>query len=341
MVRQGKMGANQETVNPVSLVFGPVPSRRLGRSLGINNVSPKTCSYSCVYCQLGPTSKMRIKRRPFHTPEEVVKAVRSRLLDAQRRGEEVDYLTFVPGGEPTLDAGLGQEIKGLKDLGLPIAVITNASLLYREDVREELSWADWVSLKADAGREATWKRINRPHKALFLEEIQAGILEFAHIFSGTLTTETMLVFGMNDSLKELCLIASFLEEVKPDVAYLSIPTRPPTESWVNPPAEEVLVQAYAIFAEHLPRVELLIGYEGNAFAASGDGVEDLLSITAVHPMREEGVRELLAEDGASWKVVEDLMKAGVLVRLEYGGHKFYLRALPGRGRQKEGSDAMG
>ena len=326
------MDVSDGTVNPVALVFGAVPSRRLGRSLGINNVPPKTCTYSCVYCQLGRTLKMGIKRRPFHTPEEVVKAVRSRLLDAQRRGEEVDYLTFVPDGEPTLDAGLGQEIKGLKDLGLAIAVITNTSLLYREDVEEELSWADWVSLKVDAGRETTWKRINRPHKALSLEEIQAGILKFSQNFSGTLTTETMLVSGVNDSPDELSLIASFLREVKPAVAYLAIPTRPPAEPWVKPPTEEVLTQAYVIFEAELPRVELLIGYEGNLFSTTGDAKADLLAITAVHPMREEAVRELLAKDKASWEVVEELVRVGVLVRLEYGGHSFYFRALPDCGR---------
>ncbi len=136
-----------------------------------------------------------------------MKAVRSRLLDAQRRGEEVDYLTFVPDGEPTLDTGLGQEIKGLKDLGLRIAVITNASLLYRKDVQEELSCADWISLKVDAGTEVTWRRINRPHKALSIGAIQAGIREFSQAFNGILTIETMFVFGVNDGERELSAVA--------------------------------------------------------------------------------------------------------------------------------------
>lgn len=332
MVRQQKMGASDGAVNPVALVFGPVPSRRLERSLGINNVPPKTCTYSCAYCQLGRTSKMRIKRHPFHTPEEVVKAVRSRLLDAQRRGEKVDYLTFVPDGEPTLDAGLGQEIKGLKDLGFAIAVITNASLLYREDVQEELSWTDWVSIKVDAGREVTWRRINRPHKALSFEAIQAGIREFSQAFSGALATETMLVFGINEKPEELERIAEFLGEIEPQIAYLAVPTRPPAEQWVKPPSEGFLTQVYSILSERLPKVELLIGYERNAFAASGNATQDLLSFTAVHPMREEAVRELLAKDNASWNVVEDLMRAAALVELEYGGHRFYLRVLLSRGR---------
>jgi len=213
-------------------------------------------------------------------------------------------------------------------------VISNASLITREDVREELSRADWVSLKVDAATEAVWKRVNRPHKALSLEEIQKGILEFARNFRGTLATETMLVSGVNDAPEEIAAVAGFLAEVKPDIAYISIPTRPPAEPWVEPPAEAALVRAYAIFAEHLPRVELLIGYEGDAFATSGDAVADLLSITAVHPMREEAVEELLARDRADWKAVEELIHAGELVELEYSGHRFYMRALPSRSPRK-------
>jgi wyosine [tRNA(Phe)-imidazoG37] synthetase (radical SAM superfamily) len=324
--------AKMNSEKPTALVFGPVPSRRLGRSLGINNIPPKVCSYSCVYCQLGRTPRIQVKREAFYDPDELIRAVRDRVNELRGKGERIDYLTFVPDGEPTLDLNLGKEISALKDLGIPIAVITNASLIFREEVQEELSQADWVSLKVDAAREATWKRINRPHKALSLKEIQTGILGFAHDFSGTLATETMLVSGVNDSQDEFSLIASFLREVKPAVAYLAVPTRPPAEPWVVPPTEEVLTQAYVSFGTEFPRVELLIGYEGNAFSATGDAKEDLLAITAVHPMREEAVRELLAKDKASWEVVEELVRVGALVRLEYGGHGFYFRALPSRGR---------
>ena len=318
----------------MAFVFGPVPSRRLGRSLGINNIPPKICSYSCVYCQLGRTLRMEGERRAFYKPKELIRAVRERVKELREGGERIDYLTFVPDGEPTLDANLGEEIAALKDLGIPIAVITNASLIACEDVREELSQADWVSLKVDATTEAVWKRVNRPHKALSLEEIQKGILKFARNFRGTLATETMLVSGVNDASEEIAAVAGFLAEVKPDIAYISIPTRPPAEPWVKPPTEEVLTQVYAIFEERLPHVELLIGYEGDAFAASGDAAHDLLSITAVHPMREGAVRQLLARDRADWDVVRELVHAGKLVELEYSGHRFYMRALPSRSPRK-------
>ncbi len=117
------------------LVFGPVPSRRLGRSLGVNNVPMKTCSYSCVYCQLGATKQTGVERRTFHVPETIASAVGARVEALRERGEGIDYLSFVPDGEPTLDAGLGQEIELLRPLGLPVAVMTNASLLWKPDER--------------------------------------------------------------------------------------------------------------------------------------------------------------------------------------------------------------
>jgi len=273
---------------------------------------------------------MEIERRAFCEPEELIRAVRERVEELRRGGERIDYLTFVPDGEPTLDSNLGEEIAALKDLEIPIAVISNASLIYREDVREELLAAAWVSLKVDAVAERTWKRVDRPHKGLSLAAIREGILEFAREFRGTLVTETMLVAGVNDSPGEIQAITEFLAEVRPAVAYLAVPTRPPAEAWVRPPGEETLFRAHQTFAELLPRAELLIGYEGDAFAASGDPVADILSIAAVHPLREDALRELLARDGAGWEVVEGLLRAGELVELPYSDHRFYLRRLPSR-----------
>ena len=124
------------------IAFGPVPSRRLGRSMGVNNIPPKVCTYACVYCQLGRTTDMGIQRCTFHGPEEILDAVRDKVQKAGQSGEPIDYLTFVPDGEPTLDVRLGREIELLRALGIKIAVITNASLIWREDVREDLRKAD-------------------------------------------------------------------------------------------------------------------------------------------------------------------------------------------------------
>jgi len=273
---------------PTPLVFGPVPSRRLGRSLGINNVPPKSCSYSCVYCQVGTTPQRTIERRAFHSPEEVVCAVLRRVQSLREQGQHVDYLTFVPDGEPTLDVHLGQEIDRLRSLEVPIAVITNGSLLGNEDVRATLNRTQWVSIKVDAVEVPTWQQVNRPHDALALEQVLAGLRAFSRGFEGELATETMLVRGLNDRPAALESTATFLAELGPAVAYVAVPTRPPSEGWVRAPDEEVVTAAHEIFSRHLPRVELLVGWEGSDFGTSGDAVEDLLAISAVHPLREGG-----------------------------------------------------
>jgi len=161
------------------IAFGPVPSRRLGRSMGINNIPPKVCTYSCVYCQLGRTTKMPVERRAFYEPEEILRDVQKKVERAKEAGERIDYLTFVPDGEPTLDVNLGNEVELLRSLGIKIAIITNSSLIWREDVREDLMKADWVSVKMDSVREETWREINRPHGALRLSSILDGALKFA------------------------------------------------------------------------------------------------------------------------------------------------------------------
>ncbi|MBN2264647.1 MAG: radical SAM protein [Candidatus Aminicenantes bacterium] len=305
--------------------FGPVPSRRLGQSLGINNIPPKVCTFSCVYCQVGRTTRMAIDRRVFYDPENVVDDVRRRSEKARRDGERIDYLTFVPDGEPTLDVNLGREISLLRPLGIPIGVITNGSLVWREDVREDLAKADWISLKVDAVRESVWRGIDRPHKALKLEAILQGMLEFSKCFKGKMVTETMLVEGHNDGAKCLEETAVFLRGLRPSVAYLSVPTRPPAEPGIQGPDEEALNRAFQIFSGKLPRVEYLIGYEGDAFASTGDVAEDILSITAVHPMRKEAVAALLSRTGTTWEVVDRLLARGELAAVSHKGSLFYLR----------------
>ena len=313
-----------------SIVYGPVPSRRLGRSLGINNIPPKICSYSCVYCRLGRTLKMEVEPRSIYKTSKIAEQLRTKFKQVTDKGELVDYVTFVPDGEPTLDADLGTEIELVKTLGARIAVITNGSLLWREDTRQNLQKVDWVSLKVDALSEETWHTINRPHKSLKLEAVLQGMVEFAQVFENELTTETMLLKGVNDDLDEIKRIADFLALLKPNKAYVAIPTRPPAEK-VEAASEQTINDAYQIFKEKLGKeVEYLIGYEGNAFACTGNVQEDLLSITAVHPMREEAVAEFLRRADSSWKTVQNLIEKRNLVELEYQGKRFYMRKLPVR-----------
>jgi len=307
--------------------FGPVPSRRLGQSLGINNIQPKVCTYACVYCQLGKAIKMQVDRGTFYSTGQIQKDVEKRINDARSRNEQIDYLCIVPDGEPTLDVHLGDTIDVLKKTGIKTAVISNASLVDRQDVRDELGKAGWVSLKVDAISGDTWRRINRPHRQLDVERILDGVKEFAASYHGILATETMLVKGINDNEEELQRIASFIGSFQPDVAYISIPTRPPAEKSVELPDEGSINRAFQVFSDSIENVEYLIGYEGNTFAFTGNVEEDILSITSVHPMRQDAVEDFLQKSGSNWNVVRNMIENDRLVETEYGGKRFYMRKL--------------
>jgi len=300
------------------IVFGYVPSRRLGRSLGVNNLPKKFCTYSCVYCQIGRTNNLVVERREFYDPKQIYQEVDKAL----KSNSEIDYITFVPNGEPTLDVNLGKTAEMLKDLGR-VAIITNSSLIWREDVKEDLMNFDLVSFKVDAVDESTWKLINRPHKSLKLSAILENLIDFRREFKGKVLTETMLIDGVEYDFNK---IAEFLHKLKPDKAYISIPIRPPSEKWVKPAKESVINEAYQTFSKYV-ETELLIGYEGLDFGFSGDIEKDLLSITSVHPLREKAVNELLKKANADYSIVEKLVKEGKLAVVEFEGEKFYIRKI--------------
>lgn len=307
-------------------VFGPVISRRLGRSLGINNIPYKTCTYSCIYCQLGRTKNLSIERRTFYNPEEVVSEV-SEFVN--RVGEGVDYVTFVPDGEPLLDIHIGREIVDIKkSVSRPVAVLTNASLLFREDAREDLLDADLVSVKVDAITEGAWKKVNRPHLSLKLMDILEGIEEFTSMFKGRLVTETMLVNGFNTSLEELKPIADFIQGLAPWRAYIAIPIRPPAEAYAKPPPPERLVEAYALFADKLGegRVELLNLPEPSELYVYGDPEVWLLNLVSVHPLRLNyavSVLEKVVEDPED--LIRRLIDKREISMVTFAGEKFIVR----------------
>lgn len=315
-------------MNTTGLTFGPIPSRRLGQSLGINNtLLPKACSYNCAYCQAGRSHYLEIERRAFFSPQEIYKAVSKAIQNAEKEGVEINYLSFVPDGEPTLDIQLGESIRLLKTLGKRIAVFTNASLIWRPEVRADLALADWVSLKFDAVLETAWRRTDRPQKYLSLHLIMDGALAFARQFRGALVTETMLCADLNDMPENLTATAEYIATLSPSVAYLGVPTRPPLEKWALPPDEAILTQAFAIFAARIPKVELMVGYPPPAYQPGNDAERDIPAILAVHPIREAEMQDYLTKGGYSEKVLERLLHKGIIKKTAYAGEEFWLRVM--------------
>lgn len=311
----------------MELTFGPIPSRRLGRSLGINNIPPKVCSYACVYCQLGNTLKLQNHREEFYKPEDIFDAVERRVHQLKDRGEEIDYLSFVPDGEPTLDLNLGETIRLLKPLGIKIAVITNCSLIRIKEVRNDLMNADWISLKVDTVNEAAWHHIDRPYGTMDYNNILKGMEIFSKEYGGHLTVETMLVKDVNDKTDDLIKTAEFIKKLNPKITYISIPTRPPAEDWVFPPDTEKINEAYQIYSSVLDEVQLTTQYEGNQFASTGNFADDFLNIIAVHPMRVEAVEELLKKSNSDWEVVDNLIAEEKVKTTQFDGKTFYMRNL--------------
>ena len=305
--------------------FGPVPSRRLGKSLGINNVAfGKVCSYSCVYCQVGITHKFSNQRQKFYDPEVICSEVKKQLAKLSV-ADQPDYLTFVANGEPTLDINLGRSIEKLKLFNIPVAVITNASLLIDPQVRADLLPADWVSVKIDAGNEDVWKKLNRPADKIDFEMYVKGLITFSNVYKGKLVSETMLVKGLNDTPEELNQVVTVLKSVQPSIAYISVPTRPPAVKSVLPPDEEDINLAYQLFSENQLKTELILGFEGTDTGFTGNAIDDILNICSVHPIREDTMDELLKKNQADRGILAKLLDDNYIKRTEYKSNVFYIR----------------
>ncbi|AIJ05166.1 Radical SAM domain protein [Methanocaldococcus bathoardescens] len=314
----------------INIAFGPVPSRRLGRSLGINNILCKFCSYDCIYCQAGRTINKTTERRAFYNPEDIFKSVEERINKLSNG--KIDYLTFVADGEPTLDINLSKEVEILRDFDIPIAIITNSSLIWRDDVRNDLLNFDLVSFKVDSVNEKIWREINRPHKNLALDKILESMIAFRDNYKGKLITETMILGNINYTEDSIIKTAEFLKELNPDRCYLNIPIRPPSEKYIKFPKIEVITKILSIFNEIIGKnkVELLGKFEGNDFVFSENVEEDILAITSVHPLREDVIKELLNKANISLDIIEKMINEGKLIKLEYNGKIFYIKNMKSR-----------
>ena len=274
----------------MNYIFGPVPTRRLGQSLGIDPVPLKTCNWNCVYCQLGRSIPMVNERKDFFPADEILAEVKNALLSHQPG--EIDWVTFVGSGETMLYASLGLLIREVKKLTrLPVAVITNGSLLSKREVRQELLAADAVLPSLDAGTPELYQRINRPYPGLSFESFLDGLISFSEEYQGNLWVEVMLVKDLNDTEDQLSSIASVLKRIKPDEIHIMQPTRPPVETWVKPPSDDGLRRALDILGD----TARVIHPASGSYDLSGGKtiVEAVVGIVTRHPMREEELVETL------------------------------------------------
>ncbi len=224
-------------------VYGPVPSRRLGLSLGINLTPYKTCTLNCIYCQCGRTTKMTLTRQSFFPVDEILDQVRNAV-----QGKKIDFLTFSGEGEPTLNKDIGRLIRRLKtEFNIPVAVITNSTLLSDPKVRQQLYPADLVVPSLDAADPATFRRVNRPHPRLRLDKLIAGLKSFRRYYKGRLWLEIMLVKGINDAPEHLLKLRRLAYEIKPDRVHLNTVVRPPAEKFARPLSEDELNQILTLF----------------------------------------------------------------------------------------------
>jgi len=220
-----------ETNKDNRYIYGPVPSRRLGFSLGVDLVPYKVCTFDCIYCQLGKTTQKTIQRSEYFKKDEIL----SQIKNAISLKQKIDYITFSGSGEPTLNTGIGYLINEVKKMtDIPVAVLTNGSLLYDERVRKALLPANLVIPSLDAATEDSFKKINQPHKSVTFEKMVTGLLDFRKQYKGKIWLEIMLVKGINDSKKEVELFRTITAKGAFDKIQLNTVVRPPSDAKAVP-----------------------------------------------------------------------------------------------------------
>lgn len=323
----------------MNYVFGPVLSRRLGRSLGIDPVPLKVCNWNCVYCQLGRTRRLTNARKAY-APQAAVLAEVRRALEIYGEGA-MDWITFVGSGETTLNSDLGLLVRRVKDLTrLPVAVITNGSLLSLPEVRTALAPVDAVLPTLDAAQDDLYRRINRPHPACSLSRHLDGLRAFRREYSGKLWVEMMLLRGMNDNATALQSAADALESIHPDRVHLLLPNRPPAESWVQPADDAGVKRALDILGD-IAQAEF--PQEHAVGVMDDERLEDaIFAILRRHPMREAEIASVLRDRSLEQvtATLAALEAGGRIQRLERYGSCFYRVAgayYPDHRRSRAGS----
>jgi wyosine [tRNA(Phe)-imidazoG37] synthetase (radical SAM superfamily) len=265
-----------------SYIFGPVPSRRLGRSLGVDLVPFKTCSYDCIYCQLGRTTNKTVQRREWLPLDEIISQLKEKLY------LKPDYITLSGSGEPTLFSRCGEMICKIKEItSIPVAVLTNGSLLWMPEVRESLLGTDTVLPSLDAGNDAAFQYVNRPHPDISFDRMLDGLIQFRKEYHGKYWLEVFLLTGVTTLEKEINGLKTCISSIRPDKVQVNTVTRPPTESFAEPVQREELENLAAQLYEHS---EVIADYKNvhkkQEFAAQR---EDVLTLLKRRPCSVEDI----------------------------------------------------
>jgi len=268
-------------------LFGPVPSRRLGRSLGVDLIPPKTCPYDCIYCEVGPTTRQTRRRFAYRTD-----AIIAELTECLRDPAPApDVITLAGSGEPTLNLGLGRIIEAIKAMTpIPVAVLTNGALLYLPEVRRELAAADLVLPSLDAAREETYLAINRPLPELTLDRLLDGLAAFRREYRGQIWLEVMLIKGINDTEAELVLLRQALAKIAPDKVQLNTVVRPGVENSARALDTGAMAAAAACLGGP---VEVIAAFEREDMVGSRREDEDLVEMLSRRPMTAPDLAQAL------------------------------------------------
>ncbi|MBI5625036.1 MAG: radical SAM protein [Elusimicrobia bacterium] len=298
-------------------VFGPVPSRRLGYSLGVDALPFKTCDLDCVYCQLGKTTRKTLERKAYVRAKEIL----DELSAALKGSRDIDFISFSGSGEPTLNTELGAMIRGAKRLSkVPVAVITNGTLLWQPDVARDLMAADAVLPSLDAASPAAFKKLDRPVPGLPLEKVVQGLVDFRKRYQGKLWLEVMLVKGYNDSLAELRRLKACIDRIRPDRVDINSPVRP-SDSRVRPASPAVLARAKVLFG---PKAVLIAASSKKARQPGKATAEQVADMIFRRPVTAEDIAHSFGLKAAEVQaLLSGLVHSGTIRASRRSGKLFY------------------
>jgi len=261
-------------------LYGPVPSRRLGRSLGVDLVPHKICTYDCIYCQIGKTTDKTLIREEYAPAGEILEEVGRFLKEGT---SEIDHLSLSGSGEPTLNSRIRSVIDGIKTItSVPVAVITNGSLLYEEEVRRDLLRADVVLPSLDATSSEAFDRINRPLSGFSVGKVIEGLVEFRKVYEGRIWLEILFCKGINDGREELLKMKKVIDRIRPDLIHLNTVIRPPSEKWVVPLNQKEMEEIKAFFGE---KTSIISEFDRHPLSIlESDVKEEILKILRRRPL---------------------------------------------------------